>query len=254
MKKRIAKNPYPIRADKEQMMADTGLPLDDINSKLKNVRKQLKKEKLKQEKMMATLEEVEEERGAGQYFLNIISTNNAIKLYNIMMKRDNYEEFINDQHIKPELSKEQLEIMTGSKPHDGPYFTKWLSCLATKQELLSVRDATITLHRNSQFYSVFNKQIIKTCSHLCDSLGCVLKDHLMVESHEMNISRRDCEGIILSIIPASTTSPPQIRKATPCRHGINCRDSHGDHFLYSCKKVQCIFLDESSVAFLNKNK
>ncbi|CAF1228292.1 unnamed protein product [Adineta steineri] len=281
MKKRIAKNPYPIRADEEQMMADTGLSLDVINIKIKRIRTQSKKEK-----MMVTLEgkEVKDERGAGQYFLSIISTNNAIKLYNIMMKRDNYEEFINDQHIKPELSKEQLEIMTGSKPHDGSYFAKWLSCLATKQEFLSVHDALITLWRNSQVYSVVKEQINQTCkeyntrsisilkhhivlrtkenlpvlstraqgSHLCDSNGCVLKEHIVLESYEMNISRRDCEGMILSIIPATTKSPPHIKMATSCRHGVNYKDSNGDDFLYSCRKIQCVYLDEFSVAFLNE--
>ncbi|CAF4015122.1 unnamed protein product [Adineta steineri] len=107
MKKFIAETPYPTRADKEQMMDDTGLSYDDINNKIKRIKTQSKKEKLKQEKTMVTLEqkEVKDERGAGQYLLSIISTNNAIKLYNIMMQRDNYDDIIDDQHIKPKLDR-----------------------------------------------------------------------------------------------------------------------------------------------------
>ncbi|CAF0745837.1 unnamed protein product [Adineta steineri] len=111
--------------------------------------------------------------------------------------------------------------MTGSSTgHDGSYFAKWLSCLISEEDRLSVDYGRLTLCRNSKTYSVVKEQINQTCSHLCDSLGCVLKDHLRVESMEMNISRRDCEGIILSIIPAITTSPPHIKKATPCEHGL----------------------------------
>ncbi|CAF4294045.1 unnamed protein product, partial [Adineta steineri] len=250
MAKFIANNPYPTRDDKNQMMAAAEASYGVITNKIQRIRTQSKKEKI-----MVTLEEKEvtDERGAGQYFLSIISTNNAINLYNIMMKRYIHKEFINDEHIKPKLSKKKLEIMTGFEQYDGPYFAKWLSCLATEQEFLSVNDALITIWLNSQVYSVFNEKIIKTCkefnkrsinilkhhivlrtkgklpvlstraegSHLCDSNGCVLKEHIVLESHEMNISRRDCEGIILSIIPATTTSPPHIDMATPCRHGKN---------------------------------
>ncbi|CAF0898026.1 unnamed protein product [Adineta steineri] len=91
-------------------------------------------------------------------------------------------------------------------------------------------------------------------SHLCDTNGCVLKAHIVIESMEVIQSQRDCGGIMLSIIPASTTSPPQIGNATPCRHGINYKNSNEDDFLYSCRKVQCIFLDKLSVAFLNKHE
>ncbi|CAF1513218.1 unnamed protein product, partial [Adineta steineri] len=199
--------------------------------------------------------ETKDKRCAGQHFLHIISTDDAIKLYDIMIQQNNYIKWIHFEHIKPKLNREQLEIMTGTKPHDGPYFAEWLSCFGSETDILSPYRQPLSIARNTTIYTDFQRQINKTCkkfethtiallkyhvalrskeddlpvlstgrgsmhaSHLCDLMHCVLKEHIVVESMEVNQSRRDCRGITLSITPASTTSPPYIKMATPCRHG-----------------------------------
>ncbi|CAF1008363.1 unnamed protein product [Adineta steineri] len=160
MKKLIAKNPYPTRDDKLKMEADTGISLSIINSRMQFIRTQSKKEKV-----VATLEDVvEKERGAAQYFLNIISMEQRMELYDTMMKYKVYNEIINDEHIKPTLKRGQLEIMTvSSTGHDGSYFAKWLFCLISEEDRLSVDYGRLTLCRNSKTYSVVKKQINQTC-------------------------------------------------------------------------------------------
>ncbi|CAF4242437.1 unnamed protein product, partial [Adineta steineri] len=151
-----------------------------------------------QKKTKVVAIKVEEKRCAAQHFLHIISTDDAIKLYDIMVEKDNYIKWINFEHIKPRLSKQQIEIMTGTKPHDVPRGSR------SKEEDLPV----LSTGRGSM-----------QASHLCDSMHCIAKEHIVVESTEVNQSRRDCRGITLSIKPATTTSPPHIDIATPCRHG-----------------------------------
>ncbi|CAF3913470.1 unnamed protein product, partial [Adineta steineri] len=151
----------------------------------------------KKQKKVGAIEVKEEKRCAGQHFLHIISTDDAIRLYDIMVEKNNDIKLINDEHIKPELNREQLEIMTGTKPHDVPRGSR------SKEEDLPV----LSTGRGSM-----------QASHLCDSMHCIAKEHIVVESTEVNQSRRDCRGITLSIKPATTTSPPHIDIATPCRH------------------------------------
>ncbi|CAF1376534.1 unnamed protein product [Adineta steineri] len=234
--------------------------------------------------------ETKEKRCAGQHFLHIISTNDAIRLYDIMVEKDNHIKFLISEHVTPRLTKEQIKNMTGSKPHDGPYFAEWLFCFGSETDILSPYRQSLSIARNTTTYTDFQRQITKTCkkfkthtiallkyhvalrskeddlsvlstgrgsmqaSHLCDSVHCILKEQIVVESMEVNQSRRDCRGITLSIKPATTTSPPHIKMATPCRHGINYKNSNGDDFMYSCRKIKCIFYDEFAVAFLNSNK
>jgi hypothetical protein len=91
-------------------------------------------------------------------------------------------------------------------------------------------------------------------SHLCDTNGCISKKHIVLEPIEINQNRKKCQGIILTLCPATATSPPHILKATPCDHGLNHTESNGDNFLFSCRKIQCRYLDPISLDFLNKQK
>ncbi|CAF3961348.1 unnamed protein product [Adineta steineri] len=247
---RLMKNsPCPTDAEKEKIKRDTGLSLKIINRKTCTTQS-------KKQKKVGTIEIKEEKRCAGQHFLHIINTNDAIKLYDIIVEKDNYIKLIDDEHIKPKLNRDQLEIMTGTKPHDGPYFAKWLSCFGSETDILPPYRQPLSISRNTTIYTDFQRQITKTCkkfethtiallkyhvalrskeddlpvlstgrgsmqaSHLCDSMHCISKEHIALESMEVNQSRRDCRGITLSIKPATTTSPPHIDIATPCRHGI----------------------------------
>ncbi|CAF1428335.1 unnamed protein product [Adineta steineri] len=223
----------------------------------------------KKQKKVGAIEVKEEKRGAGQHFLHIISTDDAIRLYDIMIQQNNYIKWINFEHVKPKLTKEQIKNMTGTKPHDGPYFAEWLSCFGSETDILSPYRQTLYIARNTTTYTDFQRQITKTCkkfktcniallkyhvalrskeddlpvlstgrgsmqaSHLCDSMHCISKEHIALESMEANQSRRDCRGITLSIKPATTTSPPHIKMVTLCQHGINYKDSHGNEFLYN---------------------
>ncbi|CAF1567567.1 unnamed protein product [Adineta steineri] len=261
--KRLMKNsPCPTDAEKEKIQRDTELSLKIIN------RKTCTTQSKKQKKIVA-IEVNEEKRCAGQHFLHIISTNDVIRLYDSMVEKDNYIKFIISDHATPRLTKKQIEIMTGTKPHDGPYFVKWLSCFVSETDILSPYRQSLYIARNTTTYTDFQRQITKTCkkfktcniallkyhvalrskeedlpvlstgrgsmhaSHLYDSMHCISKEHIVVGSMEVNQSRRDCGGITLSITPATTTSTPHIKMATPCRHSINYKDSHSDDFLYN---------------------
>ncbi|CAF1500439.1 unnamed protein product [Adineta steineri] len=173
-----------------------------------------------------------------------------------MIQQNNHIKWINFEHVKPKLTKEQIKNMTGIKPHDSPYFVEWLSCFGSETDILSPYRQPLYIARNTTTYTDFQRQITKTCkklktynivllkyhvalrskeedlpvlstgrgsmqaSHLCDSMHCILKEHIVLESMEVNQSRRDYGGITLSIKPATTTSPPHFDIATPCRHGI----------------------------------
>jgi hypothetical protein len=72
-----------------------------------------------------------------------------------------------------------------------------------------------------------------------------------MEPFRNNFQRTQCDGIILTICPATATSPAHIIKATPCEHGENNKPN-GDPFEFSCRKIQLSYLDVISLNFLNK--
>ena len=92
-------------------------------------------------------------------------------------------------------------------------------------------------------------------SHLCDTRSCILKDHVVLEAFKTNNSRTKCAGIILTIREQTATSPAHILKATPCQHGLNHIKSNGNHFMFSCRKIQFFFWIKLLLIFsINKNE
>jgi hypothetical protein len=116
--------------------------------------------------------------------------------------------------------------------------------------LLSNRSGGMTGKR--KIFYIIHILLFPLASHLCDTNGCISKDHIVLETLELNYSRKQCQGIILTIFPA--TAQPHIFKATPCQHGLKHPQSNGDDFMFSCRKIQFVFLDKISVDFLNKQK
>ena len=89
---------------------------------------------------------------------------------------------------------------------------------------------------------------------MCDTKGCVLPEHLTIETIDVNISRCRCQGVLLLVRAGNATSPGHIIQATPCRHGGSNKE---DGFKNSCQKLQIYVQDEVSIQYcksLLKNK
>jgi hypothetical protein len=87
-------------------------------------------------------------------------------------------------------------------------------------------------------------------SHLCDIKGCVSADHLIMEDFSFNLSRQKCQGALLFLRGAGSTSPAQLIQSTACRHGVVnlLSDSNEDDgFKSSCRKLKIFFQDDISV-------
>ncbi len=77
-------------------------------------------------------------------------------------------------------------------------------------------------------------------SHLCDTIGCISKKHLLIEPAARNRQRTRCKGIII-YIHEITASEYIIMQVDPCEHGEQHTKANGDYFKYSCRKIQTIF-------------
>ncbi|CAF4271407.1 unnamed protein product, partial [Adineta steineri] len=143
------------------------------------------------------------------------------------------------------------------------YFFKWVTCSLPKKYETSLPRSSPMLHINKNGdmarklqqkindYDILKRHIIlratdpsftnaKTGSDLCDTNGCVLTEHLVIENFDVSLSRIRCEGVTLLIHLGNETSPGRIIQATPCRHGIN-GDNNG--FKNSCRKLKIYIQD-----------
>ncbi|CAF0928558.1 unnamed protein product [Adineta steineri] len=77
----------------------------------------------------------------------------------------------------------------------------------------------------------------KTASHLCDTKHCLRASHLTLESMGMNLSRKSCPGVILTLKCTGPSTPKQIVQHKPCVYGINHPEAQGDFFKFSCRKI-----------------
>jgi hypothetical protein len=89
-------------------------------------------------------------------------------------------------------------------------------------------------------------------SHLCDTSGCLSKDHIVEESFTINNSRKPCKGVTLTIRPPTATTPAHIIKATAFKHGVNKNGI--DPLKLSCRKIKIVELNVNSLNILNKIK
>jgi hypothetical protein len=122
--------------------------------------------------------------------------------------------------------------------------------LRTKEDqlpMLSTGDMTGKI----LIFHIFCLSLLLLASHLCDTNGCVSKNHIIMEAFAINEQRARCDGITLTIRPATATTAAHIIKATPCKHGENNK-SNSDPFKFSCRKIKFNVFDEISLNFLNK--
>jgi hypothetical protein len=124
--------------------------------------------------------------------------------------------------------------------------------LRTKEDQLP-RLSTSGLTGKIAIFHIFCLIRLLLASHLCDTNGCLSKDHIIKEAFAINEQRARCGGIILTIRPATRTSPAHIIKATPCKHGENNKPN-GDSFEFSCRRIKLCYLDLISLDFLDKIK
>jgi hypothetical protein len=73
-------------------------------------------------------------------------------------------------------------------------------------------------------------------------MGCLSKDHLCMESREVNQQRKYCDGIYVHIYKN------RILQVTPCDHGKQHEEANGDFLKYSCRKIKAIFLTDDDLA------
>jgi hypothetical protein len=88
-----------------------------------------------------------------------------------------------------------------------------------------------------------------TVSHLCDTKGCIRKEHLAVESCSINLSRQGCQGVTLMLRSQGQLTPKKILEVYPCYHGINRPDANGNYLTFSCRKIEVMIQDQASIEF-----
>ena len=73
-------------------------------------------------------------------------------------------------------------------------------------------------------------------SHLCDSADCLRAEHLEVELHSINASRRFCDGVVLWVINNTITD------VNVCPHGTTHPKfkEGGDELEFSCRKLRVV--------------
>jgi hypothetical protein len=89
-----------------------------------------------------------------------------------------------------------------------------------------------------------------TASHLCDTKNCLRREHLIIESMKENASRRSCPGVILILQPQGPSKPKKIMQIKPCHHGINHQKAKGNFLKFSCRKIQVMIEDDSSIQYI----
>lgn len=119
------------------------------------------------------------------------------------------------------------------------------------EEVSNTRDGMTG--KTMMFYvNDYLSSLILLGSHLCDTNGCLYYGHLVLEDFFTNLSRQRCNGVLLLVRPATSSSPPHIIKYTPCYHGLQHPKSNGDDLMYSCRKIDIMFENDISVQFFNK--
>jgi hypothetical protein len=79
--------------------------------------------------------------------------------------------------------------------------------------------------------------LVFLASHLCDTIGCISEEHLLIETQEINLSRRDSIGVMLRI-HESNSGVRCIVQIKPCIHGRKLATNLDEQLNYSCGKLQ----------------
>jgi hypothetical protein len=69
-------------------------------------------------------------------------------------------------------------------------------------------------------------------------MGCISKDHLVIETNEENVSRQNCFGVIIQIYKTSSGNYC-ISQIKPCQHGRKLKKADLRQQLeHSCRKIR----------------
>jgi hypothetical protein len=82
-------------------------------------------------------------------------------------------------------------------------------------------------------------------SHMCDTIGCIEEDHLLIETHAINQSRQRCHGVTLHIY-RNKSGTGHILQLKPCSHGRKQQGSMDDQLNYSCRKIYAIISEDKA--------
>ncbi|CAF1210212.1 unnamed protein product [Adineta ricciae] len=219
-----------------------------------------------------------------QKFLNFLSPAKAKAWTEEIIKQHEYEDLINDRHLPPELTIDQLKALTSITHHNGTFFKDWMECKITPKHLKNAKrhpEIAITPSKSSWFsvaedYIEFCKAnsvenltvsrhlialrgkekeelpLLSTnqggnqCSHLCDTYGCLRTKHLRIETRELNMSRRYCFGIILQIY-RNSAGVDTVTNIKPCKHGQDQERSMDEQLDNSCRKIYVVLVTDKDL-------
>ncbi|CAF1203541.1 unnamed protein product [Adineta steineri] len=163
----------------------------------------------------------------------------------------------------------------------GSFFAEWMSCEIRKKHLdkAPCQHPVLNFKQNSLLIPSITKKLIEFCdlnsaeevgvqihhitlrskmpslpllscekgaregSHLCSTLGCVSKQHIIIESEEDNQSRQTCFGVLLQV-HQSGSDIGCIVKIKPCFHGRKLNTNLHDQVKYSCRKIQVVISEQ----------
>ncbi|CAF1507929.1 unnamed protein product [Adineta steineri] len=217
-------------------------------------------------------------------FLKNLNNREAKLFMNYMINEDKCIDYINNHHVPKSININDIWKMTSDDHRNGEYFSKWMRCLLPKEYETSLppHNPRLSLNKNGtmpsklqdkinsfcrkqtiahfnilkhhivlratdpSFTNLTNRKNAKTGSHLCDTNGCVLSEHLVIENFDINLSRTRCQGVTLLVRLGNETSVGRIIQAAACRHGI-INDDGG--FKNSCRKLKIYVQDETSINY-----
>ncbi len=83
-------------------------------------------------------------------------------------------------------------------------------------------------------------------SHLCDTIGCILEDHLIIETQEENLSRQACFSVLIQMYE-ETPGNYCITQVTPCIHEKKVKGDLKEQLKYSCRKIRITIANNQCV-------
>ncbi|CAF1203152.1 unnamed protein product [Adineta steineri] len=205
----------------------------------------------------------------GIRFLNFLENDEADGFCHDIILDSNALELIKKKNCEG-WRRRDLAKLKGFNGRDGEFFKRWLECLINPDYIdnpptahpkfhvsLTGRFSSI-LNAANRFYKktnisgfgmsshhvvlrakeqkqlppLSNERASYTGSHLCDSTGCLRKEHLELELLSFNLSRKVCPGVMLLVVGDTITD------VYPCVHGRTHPklETDGDELEYACRK------------------
>ncbi|CAF1363968.1 unnamed protein product [Adineta steineri] len=204
-------------------------------------------------------------------FLNFLENPEADGFCHHIIRESKALKLIKEKNLEG-CDPDELPKLKGFNGRDGKFFEGWLECLLSPDYIenaprtnpginvsltgrfSSIRNAANRFYDKtniSGFYiqshhvvlrakeqnklpSLSNDPASYSGSHLCDSRGCLRKEHLEVELYSFNSSRKYCPGVMLAVAGDTITD------VYPCVHGRTHPKfkTGADELEYACRKVR----------------